>query len=59
MSAVETGNFELLGFLTKEFPPLEFRKACNAEGQNAFHHAAKHGQDLIIYMLGELGLDVN
>jgi hypothetical protein len=30
LMAAETGNFELLGFLSKELPAAAFRKACDS-----------------------------
>jgi ankyrin repeat protein len=55
---IETNNFQLLRFLINDVK-LNLKKLTDKEGRTIMHVAAQHGNDLMIYMLGELGADIN
>ena len=56
-NAVARNNYELLRLLTTDLK-IDY-KITDKLGRSAMHVAAEKGADLMIYMLAEMGADVN
>jgi hypothetical protein len=56
-NTVAKNNYELLRLLTTDLK-IDYRITDNF-GQTAMHIAASKGSDLMIYMLAEMGANVN
>ena len=55
---IQANNFELLRFLVNDVK-IDLNSIKDKDVCHAIHVAAKHGNDLMIYMIGEMGADVN
>lgn len=55
---MKTNNFELLRFLVNQVK-VDIKRLKDKNNVSAMHVAAEYGNDLMIYMIGEMGGDVN
>lgn len=57
-SAVRSKNSILVKILVNEFK-FDVNNCKDSKGRTAMHHAAAHGNDLMVYLLTEMSASVN